>query len=65
MLRGNARGAEAKLEHVAERQQQLLEELQATQGKLREAEKTSQQAFVQQMGVEQSSYHHAHGGIPS
>ena len=58
-------GAEAKLEHAAEKQQQLVKELQDAQGKLREVLMKRQQPFMQQARAEHSSYHHRHGVAPS
>lgn len=58
-------GAEAKLQHAAEKQQQLVKELQDAQGKLREVLMKRQQPFMQQARAEHSSYHHRHGVAPS
>lgn len=57
--------AEAKLKHAAEKQQQLVEELQDAQGKLREAQMKRQQPLMQQAMAEHISYHHRHEVAPS
>ena len=58
-------GAESKLKLIVEKQRQLVEQLQDAQGKLREAQITRQQPFVQQARGKRSSHRHRPGVAPS